>query len=482
MRSRREFLLSIATIPAVAALAGCSAAPESATSSSTASIQAGQPQLSGVAAAPTTNAGAALTATPATVSPASEANAPGSPAGQAVTIRFESYNYGAPGLGGQGSQMIIDEFQAMYPNITIAPRNVPSDQGVQTVVAETAAGDPPEIAQIGLNNLEYIVHNLPVQAVDEFAPPDEYAEFTQHILPQALKLGMSNGHLYGSPYTFSTPTLFYNADTFTAAGLDPAKPPATWDEVRQYAQQIKNNTDKAPLHIAALGAFDWLIQSMINSNGGTTLSADKSTATFNQPPAIEVYTMWQQLVNDGLHPKLATPDAHNAMVAGNLAMYLQTTAELPAIRDGATGQWDLRTGAEPAFGDKRVHPVNSGSALFVFTNDQVRQQAAWKFLQFAGSQRGFTIITSVMGYLPQRNDVVDDPSYLKPFFDRDARLRPTLQQLATLEQWVSWPGQNAAQALQLFMTALQNVVYTGQAPQTTMDEAADRVNQLLKSG
>ena len=38
----------------------------------------------------------------------------------------------------------------------------------------------------------------------------------RHILSPALNLGQLNCHLYGSPYTFSTPTLFYNADVTQA--------------------------------------------------------------------------------------------------------------------------------------------------------------------------------------------------------------------------------------------------------------------------
>lgn len=430
-------------------------------------------------AASTTAAGGTA---PGTTQGNPTATLPQIPADQTVSISFVSYNFGTPGLGGKGVQQLIDEFQTLHPNIKVVGRNAGITDFLKTIVAEAAAGNPPDLAQLALPNLDYAVSNLPLQAINKIAPQAEYAEYTKHILPQALKLGIYNGNLYAGAYTFSTPTLFYNGDIFKAAGLDPAKPPATWDEVRQYSQQIKARTDKFPIAVDTFpGGGDWVIQSLINSNGGTTLSADKTKATFNQAPAIEVFKMWQGLVNDGLQPKIGFNDAIAAMSNGTLGMYISSTVLLPSLISASNGKWDLRTGAEPAFGTKTVRPVNSGSGLYLMSKDPLKQRAAWEFIKFAGSQRGNTIITSVMGYLPLRDDVVNDPNFLKPFLDKEPRLQPALQQLGNLETWVAWPGANSSQAMQIYIQAAQDVVYNGQDAQKTMDTAAERVTQLLQT-
>jgi multiple sugar transport system substrate-binding protein len=86
----------------------------------------------------------------------------------------------------------------------------------------------------------------------------------------------------------------------------------------------------------------------------------------------------------------------------------------------------------------------------------------------------------VIGYVPQRDDVVDDPNYLKPFLDKDPRILPTVKQLGSLQAWTTWPGTNAPQAVDVFMQALASVVYGGQDAQQTMDAAATRVNQPIQ--
>lgn len=50
-----------------------------------------------------------------------------------------------------------------------------------------------------------------------------------------------NDNLYSMPFNVSTQILFYNKDMFKDAGLDPDKPPKTFDEIEEYAKKL---TDK----------------------------------------------------------------------------------------------------------------------------------------------------------------------------------------------------------------------------------------------
>ena len=294
-------------------------------------------------------------------------------------------------------------FRPNIPPIKIDGHNVP---GLPTplmsmLTAEIVGGTPPDIAQVPLQNLDSVISDLSPQPIDQFAPKAEFDDLMNHILPGARPLGQRNGHLYASPFTFSTPTLFYNADLFRAAGLDPNKPPATWDELRTYGLQIRDKTGKAPLNIGATGdGSTWIVQSLLASNGAGILSPDKKTAIFNQPPAVETIRWWRALVTDGINPPLSWQDAQAAFQNGNLAMFLMTTALLNGIEAAAQGKFQVKTAVEPAFAGKPVHPTNSGSGLCVLTKDPARQYAAWEFLRFAASQRGFTIITSLIGYVP----------------------------------------------------------------------------------
>jgi sn-glycerol 3-phosphate transport system substrate-binding protein len=58
------------------------------------------------------------------------------------------------------------------------------------------------------------------------------------------------------PFNSSTTIMFYNKDMFAKAGLDPEKPPVTWQEFVGMAAKIKASGASCLHHdLAILGAF-----------------------------------------------------------------------------------------------------------------------------------------------------------------------------------------------------------------------------------
>ena len=58
----------------------------------------------------------------------------------------------------------------------------------------------------------------------------------------AAPCASENGVTFGVPANAGALVLWYNADLFKKAGLDPSKPPNTWDEFVAYAKAIKEKT------------------------------------------------------------------------------------------------------------------------------------------------------------------------------------------------------------------------------------------------
>ena len=57
--------------------------------------------------------------------------------------------------------------------------------------------------------------------------------------PVTVEYNTWKGQVYGVPFLEgSKPALFYNTKMFKEAGLDPNKPPATFDELMTYAQKL----------------------------------------------------------------------------------------------------------------------------------------------------------------------------------------------------------------------------------------------------
>lgn len=77
------------------------------------------------------------------------------------------------------------------------------------------------------------VYEVMAQAKEKFDPKAYMPAVTSYYTD-------TKGRMLSMPFNSSTPVLFYNKDAFKKAGLDPNKPPKTWDEMEQYAIKLKD--------------------------------------------------------------------------------------------------------------------------------------------------------------------------------------------------------------------------------------------------
>ena len=397
-----------------------------------------------------------------------------------VEINFYNYNLATAGLGADATRKMLREFAELNPMIKVNGIGANAAGFIGRVQADLAARRQVDLVQVIFADLDFAVRSLGAKALEDLIPAGEMAANFEGIAPNGLRLGMLEGKTYGLAYTFSTPVLFYNADVFRAAGLDPEAPPRTWFAVKQAALAIKARTGKVGLATGILGpsAYDWLFQGVIRSNGGETISRDRKRMTFAEPASVEAVAMLRDLNDTGAMANLDTVGGLDSMAAGDVGMYLNTSAVQGALVAGAKGKYELRATTMPRFGDKPVRPNNSGSALVILSNDPIRQRAAWELMKFLTSKRGYTIITSEIGYLPLRTDIVNDPAYLGEWVKAHPLVQPNLEQLKVLEPWEAMPGANYRQIVKTMMDAVELSV-TGKVDVAATLKAAQDVTQAM---
>jgi multiple sugar transport system substrate-binding protein len=398
------------------------------------------------------------------------------PEDRQVTITFYSYNLASAGIGAAGTEQLIREFEELHPNIDVDGIGIPFTEIISQTQADIIAGNPPDIAQLIFNDMDFIVNNLNAVPLENIVPRAEWEQHIEGFHPRGLALGQLGGLTYGMAFTFSTPVLFYNATIFEEAGLDPDQPPTTWDEAEAMALQIVERTGKGGISIYSPS---WVAQSLVMSNGGRVLSEDRTTLMFGEPEAVEAMVRLRQMVQSGAHiPQGVEPV--QAFASGQLGMMLMTSAVQAFLINAfeQTGQ-DLRAAQMPAYGDRPTVPVNSGSALFILSQDPEKQRAAWDFIKFVTSERGYTIITSEIGYLPLRPDIVNDPQYLGEWILENPLTLPNLAQLDRLEPWVAIPGPNYRQIEQIITEAQLTVIHSDVDPTETLRAAQERAQALM---
>ncbi|MFF0457793.1 ABC transporter substrate-binding protein [Nocardia africana] len=410
---------------------------------------------------------------------------------QKVSIVFESYNYGLAGPWTDTFNALISEFSKKFPNIKVTAQKPqgnspnPASDTISSIQNQMVAGTPPDVAQLGFSDLDFTIHQLQAKPLDTlFGKADVQKNFDgarYPFAPKARTLDDWDGHTYGVPFVFSTPVLYYNASLFSRAGLDPAKPPTTWQQVSDYAKAITTKTGQGGVYVDCLTktAKDWCFQSMVRSNGGRVISQDRHALTYADAPAVEATTMAQDLVNTGSMPKLDQKQGYEAFARGEIGMILETSAIQGNFVAGARNKWDLRSAPMPRFGDKPAVPTNSGAGLHILSNDPVKQRAGWELIKFLTSEESYVKIAENIGYLPLRSGMTTDPTLLGTWAAQNPLLQPNIAQLADMEPWVSMPGNNYLQIRDGMMDAVESVVFGGKDARSTLRAAQDAGARLV---
>jgi len=427
-----------------------------------------------------------LVATAAAVSilalSACAASAPDTSAtGASTTITFSSYSYGTQGAAGDGMQVLLDAFAEAHPDITVVPEAVPVADALTKTKAAVAAGSPPDVQQLGYSKMAEAFATLPVQSIEEIAG-DEWDAHVDGIAPGLVSTGEADGTVKALPFTVSIPTLFYNADIFREAGLDPEEPPATIDEVEDAADAIvAAGHNGVYFGLLDQGKSDYLTQSVIDSAGGMTVD-DDGEVVLDSAKAVAGIQRIQDLTTGGLQPAVGIDDAVAAFSTGDLGMFVATTALMSNLQTGAADTFELRTGGFPSFDAKPARPTHSGAGLVVLAADEAKQDAAWEFVKFMTSEQGYTMITEEMGYLPLRANLATDDEFLAGYFAENTLLLPPLGQLGDVTPYRSFAGAKSNQATVMLQDdAISPIILRGADARQTMSEVADRIRELVGS-
>lgn len=411
---------------------------------------------------------------------------------QKVSIVFESYNFGQAGAWTNTFNDLIGKFEKANPNIHVTAQKPkgsspnPATDTISSLQSQIAAGSPPDVAQVGFSDLDFTIHSLGAKPLDDLFGKDavqkNFDGARYPFAPTARTLADWQGRTYGVPFVFSTPVLYYNASLFTKAGLDPAKPPTTWDEAEADAKAITSKTGSKGLYLDCLTktAKDWCFQALVRSNGGRVISSDRTTLTYADAPAVQVVQDAQRYVKEGLTPVLGQKQAYESFARGEIGMFLETSAIQATFVKGAKGgNWDLRAARMPSYGDKPAVATNSGASLFVLSKDPAKQRAGWELIKFLTSEDAYTEISSKIGYLPLRTGLVNDPNYLQAWAKANPLIAPNIAQLDKMEPWISIPGNSYLQIRDGMMDAVEKSVYQGADPQSTLTAAEKQGAALM---
>lgn len=373
---------------------------------------------------------------------------------------------------------ILDDFEAANPDIKVKDVFKQSQQITAEVQAALAAERPVDIATVIGKNIVFFLNNTP--AVDMVAASEGDTAWLEGYLPNFLDLGREGDAVYAIPHAYGTPMLYYNRDIFTQAGLDPDAPPKTWAEVLEAAKTITGNTGLpgvAHLH-ASMGDYGTMV--MVTNAGATYLTPDGTEARFDSPEGIAMLQIWQDMAKTGVMPVATDREWSAAFQAGQLGMYLTSSAALRPFVKAADGRFDLGVANYPLFQDKPRRVNNSGGALMLYAPEGPRRDAAMKLLRFISSKEIANRWSRESGYMPLVQDPLSDPA-MAEYVESFPYVAPVIVQMAETVPTAVWPAKGTLEA-QTHIRAMLDELWAAKRPASEIvPEAVGRVNEALSA-
>jgi multiple sugar transport system substrate-binding protein len=171
----------------------------------------------------------------------------------------------------------VTDFQKANPNITVKTHDY--EWKATTFAADLAGGTLPSVFEIPFTDAKTLIANAQISDMQAYLSQLSYASnFNKNL----LQYGQGpDGHVYAIPAkSIYAVGLHYNRALFTQAGLDPNKPPTTWDEVRADAKAIATKTGQAGFaQMAKDGTGGWQLTVDTYARGGRMEDGKKATLT-----------------------------------------------------------------------------------------------------------------------------------------------------------------------------------------------------------
>ncbi len=409
-------------------------------------------------------AGSEVTQAPPTSEPTS------APSTEPVKLTFW-FNW--EGTNADVMKGLVNRFNEQNPDIVVEPVFQPYSDIMTLYQTAIVGGTTPDVAALDLILIPQLVETGAIAPLDDYvanAPDIKVDDF----YPLLANYDIMNGKRYALPVSTNNMQLIWNKDLFTKAGLDPEKPPKTWDEMQSMAEQCQdpaNGVVGFEYYTQPTGeGITWQFQVWLWAAGGEFLNKDNTAAAFNTPEGLTALTF----VSDMLQGKGSQPGPWGLFGDQKACMQLDGSW-LFGYRKDAPFQWGIAPVPAPEGGTTASNV--GGEHIFMF-DATPNKDAAWKFIQYLTSPDVQLEWDKQTGFLPVRQSVAENEDYLTWINETEPRMLPFVEGMATAHTRPATPKYFAVS--DAFSTEIQKAYLGELTPAEALAAAEAAVNEALK--
>lgn len=399
--------------------------------------------------------------------------------GQIVVTLWHSMR----GNNGEAFQEIIDDFNESQSEIVVnASEQGMYDEAYTKLLQVVGTDDAPDMMQMG--HLRETVDAGLITPMQEFIDADDEFDI-ESILPVLRASYSIDGALQYMPQSASTNVVFYNADAFEEAGLDPDEV-QTYEDFEDAARTLK---EELGMRYGAAFLIDGgVVTSLMGLRGEPVLNngngreALPTEATFNSAAGVETMSWIGEMYDEGLTGNYGRSfdDLRQPWYAEEIGMIGDTTAATIMHTESADFAFDSMPLPVPE-GTTSAGVGTGGNGVAIFADaPEETQQAAYEFVRYLSSPEVQAEWAANTGYFPVVEEAYDEQTLIDAMDEVPALASANNQELANGEDPNSLSSLSGVSASSAISDAWE-AIYNGEDPQSALDQAAAELTGQLET-
>ncbi|WJH35890.1 ABC transporter substrate-binding protein [Paenibacillus sp. CC-CFT747] len=393
-------------------------------------------------------------------------------------------------MGGEMAKTVdklVSDFNSSHKDIQVeAVYQGSYDESLNKMKASMDSKSGPSMIQVFEIGSRFMIDSKAITPVQKFIDMEKYD--VSQLEENIAGYYMVDGKLNSMPFNTSNPILYYNKDMFKAAGLDPEKPPATFEDVAKAAKALTKDGQTG----ASFAIYGWFMEQLFanqgaellnNGNGRTSLATESQ---LNSEAGVKALTWWKELVDSKIALNLGrkTDDTKKAFAAGQIGMMLDSTASLRGIVNSASGKFEVGTGFLPKPSDaKEGGVIVGGASNYVLNNkSEAEQKAAWEFIKYLTAPEQQALWHINTGYFPITKKAYEQPS-VKENLAKFPQFQTAIDQLHATKLNKATQGAVMGvfpEARQITENAIEEALNGKKSPKEALDAAQKEITAKIQ--
>ena len=400
-------------------------------------------------------------------------------AGEKVKIRFQDWH-----MTEDVWLKCLKETKALYeaknPNVEIVFEPVAHpDKSTKYLVAVQAKNEP-DVVHFEAQDIPPFIKNRHFMNLDPFIKKEGGKDWLKQWMPTAIAPCEDSGSMWAFPDNNQSIVLFYNTEMFKKAGLDPAKPPKTWEEFADYAKKLTIESQQWGFGMVANKSASLISRFLpvLWSFGGDIFDKDMTKSMLDSPESVAALKFYTDLYRV---QKVTPPEPNNAS-AQNIRTF--TAQGKTAMQFGSGFTIPIVKGINPAFDADKIMavaplPVGKNKVTFAQMDfwamgpNTKKGDAAWDWMKYLTSAEIQTKFWKDNGVTSARFDVGQSDMVTKNKFSS-----VVVQETVNGRAMPNFAGMGEVN--NAIINAVQEALTGQKTPEIAFKDAAANVNAIIK--